>query len=202
MPLTSYAAYGEDFWLFTQFMPNHRGTAVDVGAHDGVETSNTFLLEQLGWRVLCVEASPEAEKYLRHNRDFVWMGACADYDGEGEFWLNDKCPGALSALKPVLDRDDWKPEPGTNFKPYRVQVRTLDSLLAENGFETLNVVSIDVEGGEMDVLRGFDIDRWRPRALVVEQWDDRGEVYRHLTAHGYIRVDRRHVNDLYVRSDG
>ena len=198
MPLTSYAAHGEDFWLFTQFMPNHRGTAIDIGAHDGVETSNTFLLEQLGWKVLCVEASPKAEEFLRHNRDLVWMGACVDYDGEGEFFLNEDCPGALSALRPVLDREDWRPEPHWRFVPNRVRVRKLDSILAEHGFETLDAVSIDVEGGEMDVLRGFDLQRWRPKAAVIEQWDDRGEVYDHMTKHGYIRASRRHVNDLYL----
>lgn len=199
MALTSYASHGEDFWLFTQFPPNHRGSCVDVGAHDGVETNNTFLLEQVGWRVLCVEPSPEAEKYLRHNREFVWMGAVADYDGEGEFWLNDKCPGALSALKPVLDRDDWKPEPGAKFSSHRVQVRTLGSVLIEHGFETLDALSIDVEGGEMDVLLGFDIDRWKPHAVVIEQWDDRSDVYRFMLDHGYVRAERRSVNDLYLR---
>ena len=48
-------------------------------------------------------------------------------------------------------------------------VRTLDSILEEAGAHPgFDFLSIDVEGHEIEVLRGFDIARWRPRLILLE----------------------------------
>ena len=49
-------------------------------------------------------------------------------------------------------------------KIINVSIRTLDSILVEAGSPTeFDFLPIDVEGHEIEVLRGFDIARWRPR---------------------------------------
>ena len=47
-------------------------------------------------------------------------------------------------------------------------VRTLDSILDEQGVTTIDFLKIDVEGSEGDVLSGVDLSRWRPRVIVIE----------------------------------
>ena len=50
-----------------------------------------------------------------------------------------------------------------------VPIRTLDSILDEaNAPARLDFLSIDVEGHEIDVLRGFDFARWNPRLILLE----------------------------------
>ena len=41
---------------------------VEVGAADGIELSNSAALERLGWRGVCIEASPSSVARLRTNR--------------------------------------------------------------------------------------------------------------------------------------
>ena len=66
----------------------------------------------------------------------------------------------------------------------------------------IDLVSIDVEGGEMDVLDGFDLDRFRPRILLIE--NDRPsaqEIEPYLCERGYRKFHHQKTKDFYVRVD-
>lgn len=70
----------------------------------------------------------------------------------------------------------------------------LDSILAEAGCPTrFDFLSIDVEGHEIEVLRGFDIARWRPRLILLEDHVADLSKHRYLVAAGY-RIIRRYEN--------
>lgn len=195
----SVAADREDLWALAQFPPEYVGWAVEVGAYDGVQTSNTLALEQLGWKVLVVEPNPEIEKVLRSRRSTVWMGACSDYSGRGEFHINPSGPAGLSSLRPNLRRPEYPAPKEEYWKTIEVEVATLDDLLGRFEFPILDAVSVDTEGTELDVLRGLDLDRWRPKVLIVESWDAFNPVVPWLADHGYEHVERRNVNDLFTR---
>ena len=75
----------------------------------------------------------------------------------------------------------------------------LDDCLTRAGFPELHALSIDTEGTELDVLKGLDLAKWRPKAMVVECWDAVNPIVDYLKAFGYERVQRRVVNDFYLR---
>jgi hypothetical protein len=81
-----------------------------------------------------------------------------------------------------------------------VGVRRLDSILAVHAPDVrrIDVVSIDVEGWELEVLAGFALERYRPRVLIVENYFDDAAHAHALNARGYTLW--RHVgpNDVYV----
>ena len=57
--------------------------------------------------------------------------------------------------------------------PYKgviqVPVTTLDDILVEGGApQPLDFLSVDVEGHEIEVLRGFNFARWQPRLILLE----------------------------------
>ena len=57
-----------------------------------------------------------------------------------------------------------------------------------------------MEGGELDVLNGLNLDRFKPRVLLVE--NDRpsgGDIEPYLDARGYRKFHRQVINDFYVR---
>jgi hypothetical protein len=83
-----------------------------------------------------------------------------------------------------------------------VPVRTLDDILAEAGApEGFDFLSIDVEGHELDVLSGFDIGRWRPRLILLEDHVADLSKHTYLTGAGY-RIARRYENNgWYVPKD-
>jgi FkbM family methyltransferase len=195
--LPTYAQARQDLWIVQQFPPGFQGFAVDCGAHDGCTRSNTLLLEDLRWTVLCIEANPQLAPYLKRNRPFVQMCAVgAEAQEKATLHVHDSNPEAHTALKPITNHKDWHPEKGARWSKVEVPVRTLDDLLDQAEFPRLDVLCIDVEGGEGEVLRGIDLKRWTPSVICVEAWDA-GKHDDHLLPLGYKRVARLLVDDLY-----
>jgi hypothetical protein len=91
---------------------------------------------------------------------------------------------------------------GLQWQEVRVPMRTLDSILAEPPPRALDFVTIDVEGGELDVLKGFDLARWRPAVVVVETNASKRNpaIGRYFVARGYAYHHSIDVNDFYLPS--
>ncbi len=200
------AQFGEDVLLDRYFQGRECGYCVEVGASSGVDLSNTYHFEQLGWRVLLVEPNPEAAQSCRHHRPGAVVRQCAavapEQVGPVAFELAEDIPD-LSALR--LPRHSHRAL--TRFhgrvKVRRISVegRTLDELLAPLDWPRLDFVTIDVEGSEADVLRGFSLGRWQPEVVIVERNGrfPQPAVLRHFHRHGYGFIRRTGVNDWFVR---
>src|ERR1019366_2367741 len=79
-----------------------------------------------------------------------------------------------------------------------VELTTLDALLAERGDPKPDFVSLDVEGGELAVLQGFNLAKHQPGLLVVEDHVHDLRLHAYLRAHGYKLVKRTGSNNWYV----
>jgi hypothetical protein len=80
-----------------------------------------------------------------------------------------------------------------------VRARTLDDILVEAGAPSpVDFISIDVEGCEIEVLDGLDLNRWCPRLLVVEDLVMNLRLHRYLCARGYRWFRRVALNGWYV----
>jgi len=195
----TFAPHGIDDWLLGQFPAGHLGYAADVGATDGVTRSNTMLLETRRWTVLCIEPNPEFAIKLRKHRTFVVECACdAIANGPQPFKIHEQNEEAYSALKPK-HHPVWHPDPNATWRTVTVKVATLNDCLERAAFPRLDALSVDVEGHELEVLKGLDLNRWKPHAMIVESWDDETPVTPYLAQFGYRRVDRRLVDNLYLR---
>ena len=57
---------GQDEWVVSFFSSKGDGYFLDIGAHNGVDLSNTYYLEkELQWNGICVEADPYIFEDLR-----------------------------------------------------------------------------------------------------------------------------------------
>jgi len=173
------------------------GFFVEVGANRPQFASQTWHLEQLGWSGILIEPQPDLAAALRQARTArVFAVACSSPDNAGRLRPL-HVAGALSSL----DRDRMAPgaEPEAVIE---VPIRTLDDLLTEAtapaGFDLL---SVDVEGHELEVLRGFDFARWQPRLILLE--DHVGDLRRHrfLKHAGYRLIRRFENNGWYIPKD-
>jgi FkbM family methyltransferase len=151
------AQYGEDIWLANNCAIPNTGFFVEVGGGYGIRHSNTYWLEQKGWRGLVVEADERNLSAIQQFRNVTLEHcAAASFDGETAFT---QC--ADSTLSGVL-RNNTIPR----YSDTRVTARRLDTLLQQRGLPAPDLISIDTEGSELDVLIGLgDI---RPQYLVVE----------------------------------
>lgn len=188
------------------------GHFVDVGAHDGFYCSNTWGLAQIGWNGIAIEPMPElAAKARALYSDFphvrVIEAAANREDGLVTLYTD----GNPTINLETAEKGPWGPS--YDLSHFLVVTGlTLNTILAENGFpERFEVLSIDVEGGEMHVLDGIDFKRWKPRLVILEVGKDHPiPSYRihtdileaRMAAEGFREIYHDHINTIYVPMEG
>jgi FkbM family methyltransferase len=170
-----------------------KGYFIEVGAFLPEDGSQTFDLEQRGWTGVLVEPQPELAEELRRRRSAkVFAEACSSPRNSGRPMTLNLASGH-SSFDQKLNVAEIKPH-GT----IQVPVRTLDEILVEAGAQRVDFVSIDVEGHEIEVLDGFDLARWRPRLILIEDFLLNLRLHRYLQRRGYRWLRRTGINNWYV----
>jgi FkbM family methyltransferase len=170
------------------------GYFVEVGANDPQVYSETWHLEQRGWTGVLIEPQPDLAEKIRQCRTAkVYAVACSSPANHGTTMVLNLA-GAHTSLEPGHHVFGMQ-SAGT----LKVPVTTLDRVLTEAAAPVpVDYVSIDVEGHEIEVLAGFDLERWRPRLIMVEDHAQDLRLHRSLTARGYKWVRRTRLNGWYV----
>jgi FkbM family methyltransferase len=183
------------------------GTMLDVGASHPIKGSTSYHFERNGWKVIMIEANPFWIPMLNEQRSGrVLNYAASDQNvDEAEFfvaYLNNHVSGAISALHVDKRIVQLYSSMITGSELIRVSARTLDWILENEtpDLKIIDVVSIDVEDGELAALSGFDVKRWQPSLFVIENNFEDRVVRDFLAEYGY-RLDQRvSVNDYFVRN--
>jgi FkbM family methyltransferase len=196
----SYAQFGEDRILEEIFGDRAEGYCVEIGAHDGLTGSASYLFEKRGWQCLLVEPIPALVEEIRRHRACTVVN-CAVSDREGAATLS-VADGVeeMSTLDLTPDHLEWIKRNGGAVKQITVRTATLDSLLAEAAFPEIQFITIDVEGHEMAVLEGFTLEAHKPRIMIIEDNSISGDprVGRYMSDHGYVHFRRTGVNEWYA----
>ena len=180
------------------------GYCVEAGAYDGILENTTLALEQLGWTCLCIEPNPQVFQTLIKNRSLCLEYALAAEKKDGvpfEIYAKPgKHEGSFSAFKvdTVLKTKWAQPLSLHRKRNVVVNAQTLDFCLELVKFPRLDVFSLDVEGWEMEVLKGFDMARWHPKVVIMENIFRDADLMDYLTGYGYERIKRYQFNDFYV----
>jgi FkbM family methyltransferase len=186
--------YQEEDRLKAEFFGSAPGFFVEVGANAPQDGSQSWQFEQAGWDGVLVEPQPDLAERLRvMRRARVFAVACsspANAGGTRKLHLS----GPHSSLASELAVTGVQAQAAID-----VPVRTLDDILLEAGApRPIDFVSIDVEGHEVEVLRGFDIARWSPRLILIEDHVTSLATHRELTRAGYRLFRRSGLNGWYV----
>lgn len=170
-----YSQHGEDFLLNKIFKGKADGYYVEVGCLDGIEFSNTYFFEKKGWQGMCIEAHNDFIGALSKNRPNSKVVHCAVGETNKEkvtFYANKV--GSLS----TLDKDEeerWKANYAKDFYGFEeqeVSMRTLTSVFDELRVKTIDLVSLDIEGYEVQALIGLDFKKYSPRIFIIEYKDE------------------------------
>ena len=196
--LTSPAIYGDgdETAQVAAYLAGDTGVFVEVGAHEPEFLSQTKHLEAAGWRGVLIEPLAENAQRLRAARTAQVFAVAAGAPEDAGRQLPLLVAGALSTLQPMIPAFAARAS-----ETRMVPVRTLDSILSEASLERVDFASIDVEGAELSVLRGFALERFRPRLVLLEDYMHRLDTHRHMLARGYKLVRRTALNNWYVPRD-
>lgn len=203
----SHAQHGEDYFLWQRLGFKREGVFVEIGAYNGVSLSNSKFFEDIGWRGLLVEAHPALAEECRIQRpgSVTVQAALGEVnEGTATFTMVRGEPG-VDTLSFAATSDQHRRRvagKGAIMEKVSVPARTLASVLEEHGIEDIDWISIDVEGGELGVLKGADFSKVSPRMLLIE--DNSGgrdrAVAEFLAQFGYRREQSIGCNDLYTRA--
>jgi FkbM family methyltransferase len=182
--------------LVWQFFERRRdGVFVEVGACRPRIGSQSWFLEEHGWRGVLIEPQPDLAEELRGGRprSLVFQVACTatGHPEQSPFHVAE-APSHSSLLKNGVDAS-------TKYvRTEMVKLMTLDAVLEQAPFNTIDFISIDVEGTQLDVLKGFSLQRHRPALLLIEDHLHNLKVHRHIRRHGYRLVKRTNFNNWYI----
>lgn len=204
---TSYAQEGEDLVLERIFGGAKQGFYVDVGAHHPLRFSNTYLLHRRGWRGINIDAMPGSMDSFRRLRpsDINVESAVALQDARLTYHVFKE--RALNTFDKDLAEQYVKSGLAVVSR-LEVRARPLADLLGEHlpAGQGIDLLTVDVEGLDLDVLRSNDWQRFRPRVLIVEELRQspggaNAAVRDFLTGLGYAEFARTYNSVFYV-ADG
>lgn len=199
------------------------GFFVEAGANDGIYYSNTYYFEKFRkWSGLLIEPLPDLCRRCVRNRPGSivenyalvspqYQGKTLEiYTGVTWPWLSRFSPFAMAAVKNaqtchgaaeehvkkgIRELFGWY-----QFRKLDVPVITLNELLEKHHFVNIDLLSLDVEGYEYEALQGLDLERYRPRFILIESTlsKQKNKIDQYLTRH-YDEIGRLSDHDYLFK---
>ena len=200
--------YGEDALVWELTGGQTEGHFVEAGAVDGLRLSVTAAFESIGWTGLLVEPIADAAARCKTNRpgSRTIRAALASEAAEGVSFNEVRGAEVYSARQLNETHRHLAESQGGTVTTVSVRAITLDQALEEasaDDWPSIDLVVLDLEGGETDALHGFDLGRWKPSIMILEDHDppDRSALVEVVTASGYRLAGSLQVNRVFVRED-
>lgn len=199
----SQAQFLQDIFVLSELGFKTGGFFVDFGATNGVNLSNSFLLEkEFGWNGILAEPARCWHKALKKNRRASIETHCVWKETNSVLTFNEVNNSDLSTISSYSESDRYSLE-RQNGQVYEVQTISLNDLLQKyQAPYQIDYLSIDTEGSEFDILKSFDFDKYSIQVITCEHnyTAKREEIYKLLTSKGYVRkyTELSEVDDWYV----
>ena len=186
----SFSQQGEDiviFHLLRDAMKIANPTYVDIGAADPVESSNTYLIHWNGGHGVLVEPNPMFQDRLHKLRPhdvIVQAGVGVDDTKEADYYvIRDHPPLNTFSADDVEAR---RKEAGHDVveKVIKMPLVKVNDLIEKHLGAAPSLLSIDVEGWDLAILRTLDFGRFAPAVIIAETLPN-GPIATFLVSKGY-----------------
>ena len=185
---------GQDRWVAETVFPGVKdGYFLDVGSGDGFVNSNTWALEQRGWKGICVDPFPTnmTGRTCQMFRDVV-----SSQEGQKvQFAMAHDVGGITEHL------DRWKDMTKGADTIELTTVTLRDILHRAHAPSFIHFMSLDIEGAELEALKGFPFDEYKLGSLAIEhnyEEPKRSEIEQLLKSNGYLRARTWLQDDFYL----
>ena len=187
---------GQDLWVIFRILPlKRKGFFLDLAASDGINCSNTYVLEKLfGWDGICIEPNPLFHTHLKSTRNCIIDDSIVNDKSEKvDFRIDNHIFGGIVAE----DTENHYREFDEHTEIITATTCTLTEVLdRHNAPKIIDYFSLDVEGSELRVLKGLDFNKYRFKCLTVES--PRPEVHQILLENDYVFVKNNWWDAYYV----
>ena len=189
------------------------GYYVELGANDGLTQSNSFYFEKKKkWNGVLIEPSPNNYLKCRDNRDSsnkFFCNACVSFDYEEEYV--EMVYANLMTIPMSLKKDiDIESEflnrslkylkKNEDHFTFGAKAKTLtEILILADSPKIMDFLSLDVEGSEIEVLKGFDFSLYSFRFLLIESRSIE-DLKSFLLTYGYVMEKKFSQHDFLFRN--
>ena len=172
----SYSGGAVDLIVNHFFRNRKTGVYIDVGCYHPYNGNNTKLLYDKGWSGINIDLDFHTIDFFNYvrKRDENINIAISNKEGvENLYFFHNHA--AINSL------NDIRKKKAKEIK--KIQTKTLDSIIENSKFkyDKINFVSIDVEGHELEVVKGLNLKKYTPDIIVIEVLDK--EILNHLEFH-------------------
>lgn len=191
----------QDLFVLAALNFKRKGFFVEFGATDGVNLSNTHILEKVfGWEGILAEPATCWHEKLKTNRNTPTSTKCV-WSRSGEKILFNEV-AELSTIDTFTESDWHDRHAGQR---YEVETISLNDLLDQyNAPREIDYLSIDTEGSEFDILDNLDWNKYSFNVITCEHnfTSQREKIFDLLTSHGYTRVlkELSQFDDWYIKN--
>ena len=212
----SFSQTGLDLLLANIFKGLQKGFYVDIGCNHPVYNNNTFLFYKRGWRGLNIDldkSSIDLFNIYRKGDLNIHAALSSSNNTQKVYEFHKKSP--LNTL--VKKVANYQKAEVKNI--YEINTITLNEIINDKGLQNnkINFLTIDVEGHEVEVLKGLNIDIYRPDVIVVEYLDlnlDKleiknlninnvlnSEIYQYMVSKNYSLINWLHSDLIFVNNE-
>ena len=158
--------------IFTDF--DYRGIMIEVGAGPVTFISNSQHFRETGWRTICYDPNPQFVQQHQQAGSECYQMAISNFTGTSQFTIVDT--GIWSpehegiSYSAINLRYNLPAEHNQAQQVITVKVDTLNNELTRLNIDHVDILCVDVEGWELEVVEGFDIKKYQPRVIVLENY--------------------------------
>ena len=208
----SYSGSAQDLIINHFFKNKKKGIYIDVGCYHPYNGNNTKLLYDRGWSGINIDLDFHTIDFFNfvRKRDENINIAISDTEGEKNlyFFHNRSAINSLSEIRKKEAKEIRK-----------IKTKTLNSVFENSKFknEKINLISIDVEGHEIEVLKSINLEKYAPEMVVIEFLERdiinnlefhnqnisailNSEIYKHMIKNNYNFVNWLHSDLIFVHN--
>ena len=195
----------QDLFVLSELNLKREGFFVEFGAANGIDLSNTYVLEkEFGWRGIVAEPARCWHSALLSNRSCHIETGCVWRESNSILTFNEVEAGELSTVDSCSSSDSHS-RVRRKGKGYSVTTISLEDMLDKYGAPMIiDYLSIDTEGSEYEILKSFEFSRYQFRLITCEHnfSPQREKIFHLLTKNGYLRRYERYsgCDDWYVKA--
>ena len=193
----------QDLFVLSELGFKKNGFFVEFGATNGLDLSNTYILEKrFNWKGILVEPGRGWHYSLNKNRDVVIDKNCIWKESGKNLIFNETKEREFSTIDKFSALDSHKKN-RNHGKKYKVKTISLEELLVKyNAPRNIDFLSIDTEGSEFTILENFNFNKFKFKIITIEHnyTKMRDQIYKLLIQKGYVRKfeDLSRWDDWYI----
>lgn len=205
-PQRSYSQAGEDLILDFFLKKQKRGFYVDIGAYHPKYLSNTYKFYKRGWTGIQIEPNKDRAKLFeksRPNTTTLSVGIMPT-EGDRDFYIFD-ADTLCTFSKESAESNQLLGHKLLEIR--RVQTLPLVKVFSDYISQKIDILSIDVEGYDLEVLKTNDWENFRPHFIITEtleySLDMSGKKMNihydtYMESIGYEKIADTYLNTIYV----